>query len=159
MVKDGVQLVVDGPEVRGRVRLAIGVLVVDEQVLPANDVDGLDLRHPHLPEERDDLVLDHVFLGQPGVLPDSGLNLGGIYVDEVGKGHVHGPVMDSKEVLLPHERFKLGGKAPLDLVPLSAPAVSVEALGVERPVLASIYGHLHHRQRILLRNGRSGRGP
>lgn len=102
--------------------------MVDKLVLPADDVDGLDLGHPHFPEEGNDLVLDHVLLGQPGVLPDSRLDLGGVYVDEVREEHVHGPVMDSKEVLLPHERFKLGGKASLDLMALRAPAISVEAL-------------------------------
>lgn len=133
--------------------------MVDKLVLPADDVDGLDLGHPHLPEEGDDLVLDHVFLGQPGVLPDSRLDLGGVHVDEVRKEHIHGPIVDRQEVLFPHECFVLGGKAPLDLMPLRTPAVTVEALGVERPVLTSIDGHLHHRQRILPRNDRSGRDP
>ncbi len=94
MVEDGVQLVVDGSEVGGRVRLPVGVLVVDKLVLPADDVDGLDLGHPHLPEEGDDLVLDHVLLGQPGVLPDSRPNLGGVHVDEVREEHVHGAVVN-----------------------------------------------------------------
>lgn len=159
MVEDGIQLVIDGSEIRGRVRLPVGVPVVDKLVLPTNDINRLDLGHPHLPEEGNNLVFDHVLLGQPGVIPDSRLDLGSVHVDEVREEHVHGAVMDCQEVLLPHKRFELGGKAPLDLMALRTPAITVEALGVERPVLASIYGHLHHRQRILPRSGQSGRGP
>lgn len=40
------------------------------------------------------LVLDHVLLGQPGVLPDSRPDLGGVHVDEVREEHVHGAVVN-----------------------------------------------------------------
>lgn len=101
VVEYGAQLVVDGSQIRRGIGFAVLVLVRDQLVLPAHDVDRLDLVHAYLAEERDDLVGDDVLLGYPSVFPDSRFNLGGVHLDEVPEGHVHGPQMARPEVLLP----------------------------------------------------------
>lgn len=68
MVEDGVELVVDGPEVGGRVRLSVRATAVNQLVLPLDDVYAADVLHPHLTEVGLYLGVYHVLLRRPGRL-------------------------------------------------------------------------------------------
>lgn len=66
VVQDGGELVVDRSQVRRRVGLAV-LVRLHELVLPADDVDAMDVGELHLPEGWEGLVLDDVLLVDPGV--------------------------------------------------------------------------------------------
>ena len=143
VVEDGVELVVHRAQVRRRPGLPVGVPVLGELVLPPDDVDRPHVAHAHVPEERHELVVDDVFLGDPRVLAYARLHLGGVHLDELGERHVHGPAVKALELALPHCGLHLGGEAALRLVALRAAGVAVVALHVERAVVAIlVHGHV-----------------
>ena len=116
-------------------RRYVGVPVLGKLVLPPDDVDRPHVAHAHVPEERYQLVVDDVFLGDPGVLAYARLHLGGVHLNELGERHVHGPVVRAFELAFPHGGLHLGGEAALCLVALRAARVAVVALHVERTVV------------------------
>ena len=75
VVEDRVELVVDRAQVRRRPGLPVGVPVLGELVLPPDDVDRPHVAHAHVPEERHELVVDDVLLGDPRVLAYARLHL------------------------------------------------------------------------------------
>ncbi|GEM_PF-5851570 len=143
MVEDGVELVVHCAQVRRCPGLPVGVPVLGELVLPPDDVDRPHVAHAHVPEERHELVVDDVLLGDPRVLAYARLHLGGVHLDELGERHVHGPAVKALELALPHCGLHLGGEAALRLVALRAAGVAVVALHVERAVaVVLVHGHV-----------------
>ena len=143
VVEDGVELVVHRAQVRRRPGLPVGVPVLGELVLPPDDVDRPHVAHAHVPEERHELVVDDVLLGDPRVLAYARLHLGGVHLDELGERHVHGPAVKALELALPHCGLHLGGEAALRLVALRAAGVAVVALHVERAVVVIlVHGHV-----------------
>lgn len=134
VVEDGGELVVDRLQVRLRVGLAVRIAVRHEPVLPAHDVDGLDLVDAHLAEVREDLPLYHVLLRVPGVLAQSGHHARGVDVVEGREGGVHGLAGLLEELLLPCRGLGLVREASLGLVPLVAVVVAVPNLRRPCPV-------------------------
>lgn len=142
MVQDRGELVVDGAQVGGRVRLAVGPAHVDELVLPAHDVDALDVLHPHAAEEGPDLGIYHVLLGGPGGLPQARAKVVLVDEQEVGELHRHRLSACGLVVALPCLRFLPGGETALELVDVLAVGVLASELHREGPV-----GHLSNGHR------------
>ncbi|CAB0805023.1 hypothetical protein FRC0265_00507 [Corynebacterium diphtheriae] len=140
VVENGVELVVDDPQVSGLKAVSVRPCGPREGVLPPDDVDGPNIAHAHIAEERQELALDDVLLCEPGVLADPRPHLRLVDLAEVGEGHVHGVVLEGLEVLLPQKRLELGLKPLLRLVPLGPARVAVVELHVEEACLLVLIG-------------------
>ena len=140
VIEDGVELVVDDPQVSGLEAVAVWPRGPREGVLPPDDVDGPYVAHAHVAKERQELALDDALLGEPGVLADPRPHLRLVDLAEVGEGHVHGVVLEGLEVLLPKKRLELGLEPLLRLVPLGPARVAVVELRVEETCLLVLIG-------------------
>ena len=143
VVKYGACLVVERPQVRLAERLA-GVVVGSEHlILPVDHVLAGDVVHAHLAEERDQLRLDDVLLGEPGVLLEPGAHVLFVALDKRLERHRHGAVHGCQEVRLPYRRRCLGDETALGLVAVLAILVVVVALhDPALAVIALVDGHL-----------------
>ena len=139
---DSHELRVERSHVRAGVGLAVPLPSLKDPVLPGEDVLSGDVAEPFLPEERDDLVVDHVLLGVPGVLADEGPHVLAVHLDEVGEAHVEGAARAAQEAVLELVRLLLGGEAPLALVLGVAVDVLVAELARPRSVLLQCGAHL-----------------
>ena len=113
MVENGGELVLHGPDVGLGVLLAVLVLCFEEGVLPVHDFPGRDVDDPHLAEERDELLVDHVFLAAPGSLPQPRAHVLGVDLDELFEGHARRPGLVGQKVPFPRQSLGLGLESSL----------------------------------------------
>ena len=90
------------------VLLAVLVPCFKEIVLPVHDVSRRDVDDPHLAEERDELLVDHMLLAAPGSLPQPGAYILGVDLDELFEGHARRPGLVGQKVPLPCQGLGLG---------------------------------------------------
>ena len=114
MVENGGELVLHGPDVGLGVLLAVLILCFEEGVLPVHDLPGGDVNDPsHLAEERDELLVDHVFLAAAGRLSQPRAHVLGVDLDELFEGHARRPGLVGQKVPLPRQGLGLGLEASL----------------------------------------------
>lgn len=116
-----------------------------EFLLPIEDVDGSDLVHALVPQEREDLVFDHVGPGLARGLPKAHLRILRIDLVEIGERHSGGALHALQELVLPITRFLLGLEPAFGLLLGFARPVLVVALDVmcvPFEILAN--GHRYH---------------
>ena len=113
MVEDGGELVLHGSDIGLGVLLAVLVLCFEEGVLPVHDIPRRDVDDPRLAEERDELLVDHVFLAAPGSLSQPRAHVLGVDLDELLEGHARRPRLVGKKVPFPRQGLGLGLEASL----------------------------------------------
>lgn len=101
MVEHRGKLVADCAQVRLRKRLPRGIAQLLDVVLPMEHVRGGDLVDPEVTQVRQDLRLDDVRLGVPGVLLEARLHISLVKLVESRHGHVQGTFLLEDELLLP----------------------------------------------------------
>ena len=88
MVEDGAELIVDGLEVYRGVRIAFLILIVQELVLPCDDLLGGDAAHLQLAEVWQQLGANDMLLSCPGVFLDASLHICRVLLNKALEGHI-----------------------------------------------------------------------
>lgn len=141
VVEDGRKLVVHGAQVRGCVALPVVVSAVHEAVLPADDVDALDLAHATVLEVRHGLRPDQVVLVAPGVLAQARPHVGLVHLVELLERHGHRAPGEGDEIVFPCLGLLRGREAALALVHFLAELILAPELREPGPVPGLLNGH------------------
>lgn len=141
VVHDGGECAVDRAHVRLRVGLAILLPEGEDLVLPVDDIEHGYVPHALGAEFWDDLVVDDVLAGGPGVLPDRRFHIFGVDVYEVGKPHIHGSARPVRVVKLECLSIGLLLEPALALVLTNPVDVLVPELARPAPVPLSNRSH------------------
>ena len=144
MVEDGDRLVVDRAQVGVRVRPSRPGVALQEGVLPPDRVERRDLGHYHRPEEGDELVVDDVLLGPPGVLLQLRGDVVLVQLNEVEEADVERLALPGLEVPLEPVRIGLGREPALALA--AGAAVGVLVAELARPCAVRLLPRCHLRQ-------------
>lgn len=141
VVHDGGEGAVDRADVCLRVGLAVLLSESEDLVLPIDDVEQGYVPHALGAELRDDLAVDDVLAGGPGVLSDGRPHVLGVDVHEVCESHVHGAARSVRVVEF--ERLGVGFllEAALALMLALPVDVLVPELARPAPILLSNRGH------------------
>ncbi len=153
VVEDCGELVLHRSDVGLRELLPVLVLCLQQAVLPVHDLFRCDVDDPHLAEERDELLVDHVLLAAPCGLPQPRTNVFRVDPDELLEGHARGPRFIGQKVPLPCQGLALGLEASLRRV--DGLSVMVRVVELDEPGAPLLV--LPNAHRRPLSRARSGR--
>ena len=120
VVQNGDHLIVDALQVGIGIRLLALIPEGQQFILPGDDILGVDLADDPLPEGRDQLLPDHVFLSFPGACFQAGTDILFIQFAEGREGHIQIRGALQFEAALPVLGLLLGLEAALALLVLVA---------------------------------------
>ena len=145
VVEDRAELAVDRLEIGRGIGLSVLLADAHERVLPCDHVAWLDLAECPILEVGENLGVNHVVLGFPGVLTDAFALIAPVDLNEVAELHVGVCVPLEQELPLPLQRIALELEASLHLLASCAGKIGVVERGVERSVLfIPVSWQLHH---------------
>ena len=155
MVEDCTQLVLDGLEVNRRVGLSIFVAIVDQFILPADNLLRRDAAHFQLAEVGQQLGSHDMLFGMPSIFFCTAFHILGVLFRKTTERHVEIAAALGMLFTLPCLRITLGLKAALGRLMSCSVPVGVAVINLPGVILfVSVNGHISHRPSARLYHSR-----
>ena len=113
MIEDGAELIMDGLEIDGGIKVSVRVTLFEHHILPRDDIPWLDVAHSLFLEVRKNLAFDHAGLHLPCALLQSILEILFVKLIESLKGHFQVSCALSEKVAFPIKGFFLCSETSL----------------------------------------------